>query len=328
MKNYRILLIGTVLMLTTATALRAQNGTDDPVPLQGLLSQYKEARQIEELRIYPKAQIRYQTILEEGLAYYYNLNINRKEKFIEYVPVMSATVVRYTVCTAKNNYANILPLSYQLDSFDRAHRYIDAMLVILSDMGLRFPDTLPQQSYNALLFARGYNRIAWAGKLLHAIPWKDDILVPPADITSMIGQSINDFEQLLQTEMLPRQTKYHKLTLFASRQDMISSPAVPAKDNYHRKLQESITHMGTESGDYQTLALLFNEEDTSLLAQALTSHYYDQVYEVVDFCNSPKGKDILQKAALVYTLEDIKDYKNRDLFRFMNQLLRLLVIRT
>ncbi len=151
-----------------------------------LEDQYKHAVRLEKLQLFPEAQDAFIKILDRFT--------NRPSA--EQLPLAASTALHLSKVTGKNNYFNMHQLVQQIDSFAKTQDALDHLITVVPDT--HYPD---------VLLARGANRIAWANKLLTGIPWKNYIVVPPADILGMVELGIQDLER---AKKMPAVIEYYR----------------------------------------------------------------------------------------------------------------------
>ena len=113
-------------------------------------SKYRDGMQMEQLRLFPQAKGIYVDI---GRQFIRMSETGRsKEALLTQLPVVLSAVYRMGIVTARDNYYNVHPLVYQLDSFQDTQTVIDQVLTIMGD--LRRQGLVGRSLYESLYFSK------------------------------------------------------------------------------------------------------------------------------------------------------------------------------
>lgn len=267
---------------------------------------YFNAMQLEQLKLYGQARGIYldqvKTFLRQAEA------TKSKDTLIPQLPLVMAAAYRLAVVTARENYYQVHPLVHQMDTFQDTHQSLDALIQLLGEMRRQYAHVIPRQVYEPLFFARAYNRVAWANKLLVATAWKQYVVYPPGDIMAMVDLGISDLEQLLQFQEFP-----------PSLSEWGPDPQSSIADRW-------LTRWGQASGKetllYRVHALSNGEEDPSKLSRLVSKRLIQQIYGTVSLYRSAESQRTLETAKGNYTLERLLSEPNRPFFKLMGELVQ------
>lgn len=282
-----------------------------PVVRDDFEPKYRDGMQMEQLRLYPQAKAIYIDIGRQFIRM--SEGGRAKESLVAQLPVVLSAVYRLGVVTARDNYYNVHPLVYQLDSFQDTQTVIDQVLIIMGD--LRRQGLVGRSLYESLYFSRAFNRVAWANKLLIGTAWKNYVICPPTDVIGMMSMAMSDLDQLLVLQELPPNLK----SLAVSKE---KEPAQLLSDKYMDRFKP----LAKDSLEMRTYRLMNFEDDPVNLAKLTSKRTLNQVYGVLEFYNAPETQQMIAFGKTNYTLERILSRDNQPFFRVYEQLVTLIGI--
>ncbi|NBV42101.1 hypothetical protein EBR96_04960 [bacterium] len=266
---------------------------------------YREGLQMEQLRLFPQARTVY---LDLGRQFIKSAEaVKSRDQMVAQLPVIISAVYRLGIVTARDNYYNVHPLVYQLDSFQDTQSVIDQVLMIVGDLRRSGSVAVDRSVYEGLYFSRAYNRIGWANKLLQGTVWKNYIVYPPSDLIGMMGVAVSDLEQLLRFQELPNTLKG-----FPEGKE----PQQLLLDRF----SERFLSLPKDGLEYRTHRLMNSEDDPVNLAKLTTKRTYNQIYGIIDLYYTPTSQATLAAGRANNTLERILSKDNQPLFKLFDQL--------
>ncbi len=275
-------------------------------------SKYRDGMQMEQLRLFPQAKGIYVDI---GRQFIRMSETGRpKEALLTQLPVVLSAVYRMGIVTARDNYYNVHPLVYQLDSFQDTQTVIDQVLTIMGD--LRRQGLVGRSLYESLYFSRAFNRVAWANKLLIGTAWKNYVICPPTDVIGMMSMAMLDLDQLLVLQDLPPSLK--AMAIPTKDKD----PAQMINDRYADKFKQ----LPKDSLEMKMYRFMNFEEDPANLARLTSKRTLNQVYGVLEYYNMPETQQMIALGKTNYTLERILSKDNQPFFKVYEQLVTMIGI--
>lgn len=268
------LLLGLVILLTPMSVM-AQTTTR----ASGAVA-YRDANHIESIRVFSTARLQYRQIVDTFVSQGDKVS---SEEVMAQLPAAIGAAFRLSVVTAKDNLSSQRTLTHQLESYDDTHQLIDKLLLYV--LSLRKKDQVSRVAYETLLFARAYNRIAWAYQLSTATPWKQYVVLPFPQISGMLRLAEQDLEQVLLFQELPL------------------PPAIDRRNEttlqrYTDSLNTRLVALPKDSVEYQVYQLLNQEDKPEVLSQIIAKRSYYQTLWVLDTFKDPEvanGLDLMSK---------------------------------
>ena len=268
------LLLGLIILLTPMSVM-AQTVTR----ASGAVA-YRDANHIESIRVFSTARLQYRQIVDTFVSQGDKVS---SEEVMAQLPAAIGAAFRLSVVTAKDNLSSQRTLTSQLESYDDTHQLIDKLLLYV--LSLRKKDQISRIAYETLLFARAYNRIAWAYQLSTATPWKQYVVLPFPQISGMLRLAEQDLEQVLLFQELPM------------------PPAIDRRNDatlqrYTDSLNTRLVALPKDSVEYQVYQLLNQEDKPEILAQIIAKRSYYQTLWVLDTFKEPEvasGLDLMSK---------------------------------
>jgi len=285
---------------------------------------YREGMQLEQLRLYPQARAIYVDIAKQFVR---AADTGKsKEALVNQLPVVLSSVYRMGIVTARDNYYNVHPLVYQLDSFQETQTLIDQVLVIMGEF--RRQGLVSRYLYESLYFSRAFNRVAWANKLLIGTAWKNYVICPPSDVVGMVALAMADLDQLLVLQELPPNLN----ALSVLYKEPINKDVT--RDVKERDVSQILTdryadrfkQWSKDSLEMRTYRLMNFEDDQINLSRLTTKRTLNQVYGVLEFYNSQDTQQAIALGKSNYTLERILSKDNQPFFKSLEQLVSFLGI--
>ena len=178
-----------------------------------------------------------------------------------------------------------------------------------------YPDLLPKTQFNSLYFARAYNRIGFANKLLQGTPWKQYIVYPPADIINLIKVSQEDLRYYLFIEGVP----YERLDATKSELSFFDVTELEMEEAFLKPMQERFETLEKESSEFDTYRFSNLQDDSELLAKIKAKRNYNQSYDVIRLLETKYAKKQLDLARKRYTFDSILSEENNDFFMLINK---------
>lgn len=266
---------------------------------------YFNALQLEQLKLFGQAKAIY---LDQVRSFIKQADGTRaKDTLIPQLPLVISAAYRLSIVTARDNYYQVHPLVHQMDSFQDVQQNLDQLIQLLGEMRRYYSHVIPRQQYESLFFARAYNRLAWANKLLVATAWKQYIVYPPSDILLMVDMAMSDLDQLLQFQEFP-----------PTLAEFTGDPQSTLVDRF----QDRLGPLSKESGIFKTYALSNGEDDPAKLTRLLAKRTIHQVYATLSLYRSPSSKVILESAKQHYTLDKLLSESNQPTFKLMGDLVQ------
>ncbi len=296
---------------TDRLACQTPEVTRRPVVRDDFELKYRDGMQMEQLRLFPQAKGIY---IDIGRQFIRMSESGRpKEALVAQLPVVLSAVYRLGIVTARDNYYNVHPLVYQLDSFQDTQTVIDQVLIIMGE--LRRQGFVGRALYESLYFSRALNRVAWANKLLIGTAWKNYVICPPTDVIGMVTMAMSDLDQLLVLQELPPNLKLM---------------VIPADRDSAQVLNEKYTdrfkQLTKDSVEMRTYRLMNFEDDPTNLARLTAKRTLNQVYGALEFYNAPETQQMIGLGKTNYTLERILSKDNQPFFKVCEQLVTLIGI--
>ena len=243
---------------------------------------YRDAYHSESLRVLGTARLQYRQIVESFISQGDKLS---SEAAMAQLPVAIGAAFRLSIVTARDNMSSQRTLTYQLETYDDTHQLIDKLLLYV--LNLRKKDQVSRITYETLLFARAYNRIAWAYQLSTATPWKQYVVLPFSQISGMLRLAEQDLEQVLLFQDLP-----------------IPAPLERRNDKtlqlYTEILSAKLSALPRDGIEYQVYQLLNQEDKPEVLAQIIAKRSVYQTLWVLDTFKDPevaKGLALMSKTS-------------------------------
>ncbi len=298
MKARRILCVSTIFIGLLSPIVFGQTSASSPANL------YRDTYQIESLRIFGTARKQYKGIVETFVT---QTEKGLSEEQFAQLPAAISAAFRLSVVTARDNLANQHTLSYQLDTYEETQLLVDKLL--LQIINLRKKDQVSRIAYETLLFARAYNRIAWAYQLSTATPWKQYVVFPFNQIATMLRLAEQDLEQVLLFQELPVPPPSER------NQDKILQ-------TYTDILSKRISNLPKESLEYRVYQLLNQEDNPAVLAQIIAKRNVYQTLWVLDTLQSPdviRGLDLMSKT---YDYDSSTGLHSRPIFDALEKIVR------
>jgi hypothetical protein len=268
------LCMGVVVM--NAPAIMAQSSSTRTTPVIN----YRDANHIESLRVLGTARLQYRQIVETFIAQGDKVS---SDEVLAQLPVAIGAAFRLSVVTARDNMSSQRTLTYQLETYEDTHQLIDKLLLYV--LNLRKKDQVSRITYETLLFARAYNRIAWAYQLTTATPWKQYVVLPFSQISGMLRLAEQDLEQVLLFQELPIPP-------------MLERRNEKALQLYTEILSTRLAALPRNGTEYQVYQLLNQEDKPEVLAQIIAKRSVYQTLWVLETLKEPavaKGLDIMSR---------------------------------
>jgi len=269
-----------------------------------LTTAYRDAYQIEAMRIFGTARTQYRQIVDTFIS---QTEKGLNDEQIGQLPAAMSAAFRLAVVTARDNLSSQRSLTYQLETYEDTHILIDKL--ILQILNLRKKDQVSRIAYETLLFARAYNRIAWAYQLSTATPWKQYIVLPFNQVAAMIRLAEQDLDQGLLFQELPIPPVSER------RNDKIVQ-------TYTDTLSKRLLALPKDGIEYKTYQLLNQEDNPDVLAQIIAKRSVYQTLWVLDTIQSPevaKGLDLMSRT---YDYESSTGIHARPIFDALEKVVR------
>ncbi len=280
-----------------------------PAPIKRVIPEsevrYFNALQLEQLKLFGQAKVIYSDQVKSFIKQ--AEGSRAKDTLIPHLPLVISAAYRLSIVNARDNYYQVHPLVHQMDSFQDVQQQLDQLIQLLGEMRRHYSHVIPRQQYESLFFARAYNRLAWANKLLVATAWKHYIVYPPSDILSMVDMAISDLDQLLQFQEFP-----------PSLSEFSGDPQSVLIDRF----QDRFSPLSKEGGMYKTYSLSNGEDDPAKLSRLLAKRTINQVYATLALYRSSNTKVILEAAKQHYTLDKMLSESNQPTFKLMGDLVQ------
>ncbi len=278
----------------------AQSSATRPAPVIA----YRDANHIESIRVLGTSRLQYKQIVETFIAQGDKVN---SDEVMTQLPVAIGAAFRLSVVTAKDNMSSQRTLTYQLETYDDTQQLLDKLLLYV--LNLRKKDQVSRITYETLLFARAYNRIAWAYQLSTATPWKQYVVLPFSQISGMLRLAEQDLEQVLLFQELP-----------------VPGPLERRHDKtlqlYTELLATRLSTLPRDGVEYQIYQLLNQEDKPELLAQIIAKRSFYQTLWVLDTFKDPevaKGLDLMSRT---YDYESSAGTASRPIFDALEKIVR------
>jgi hypothetical protein len=288
-------------MVITPSTILAQVGGSSKATFT---TAYREANQIESLRVLGTARLQYKQIVDSFLI---QSEKGLSDEQLTQLPAAMSAAFRLSIVTARDNLSSQRSLTYQLETYEDTQILIDKLL--LQILNLRKKDQVSRIAYETLLFARAYNRLAWAYQLSTATPWKQYVVLPFNQIAAMVRLAEQDLEQVLILQELPipaAADRRHEKTL----------------QTYTEILSKRLSTLPKDSIDYRIYQLLNQEDNTELLAQIIAKRNVYQTLWVLDTLQTAdvaKGLDLMSKT---YDYESSIGSNARPIFDSLEKIVR------
>lgn len=326
-----------ILNIFNSFALETSTAPAGETPPSKLENRYREINKLEKMRLFRLARRSYLETLHTYLQQAKSPKFSKK--LIQDLPVAVSLAFRLSIVTGKNNFFNNNKLIQQIEFYNDSNTEINNLLSFIINLSELEDSLLRRRLIGLLLFARGYNQLGFAYKLLQAIPWKNYIVYPPADIQGMIQSSIQDFDQSLMLEGVPYQ-RYNQ-ELVENKSELITTPSIvinpensvsvntvlnaydEMKHFFYSQFNENIENLPI----YKTYLLINFENDPEILSQIQAKRCYYQVFNLLDYYHSEEIQEILAQSKDYYTLEDILSPVNKPIFKALSQMVGYLGLR-
>ncbi len=280
-----------------------------PTALPNLEPRFREGMQLEQLRLLPQARGQYLDVARQFVRL--AETTKSKDVVLPQLPAVLGSVYRLGIVTARDNYVNPHPLVYQLDTFQETQTVLDQVLIVMGELRRTYPTQVSRGMYDSLYFARAYNRIAWANKLLIGSAWKNYLVAPPADLVGMMTMAVADLDQLLLLQDLPPSIKN-----------------LPPGDDPYAVLNDRFftrfSALPRDSLEYRALRMINFEDDPTHLSRLTTKRTLNQVYGTLEFYNSAATQAVLNAAKSSYTLDRLVSKESQPLFKTFDQFVSLI----
>jgi len=278
--------------------------TPTATPQQTIDAAYRDAYQVESMRILGTARAQYKQIVESFVSQ--TEKGMTDDQFLQ-IPAAMSAAFRLSVVTARDNLSSQRALTYQLETYEDTQILIEKLL--LQVLNLRKKDQVSRIAYETLLFARAYNRIAWAYQLSTATPWKQYVVFPFTQIVAMIRLAEQDLEQVL---------------LF---QDLTIPPASERRNEkivqtYTDSLSKRLSELPKEGIEYRTYQLLNQEKNPDILAQIIAKRSVYQTLWVLDTLQTPEVTKGLELMSRTYDYESSTGPNARPIFDALEKVVR------
>jgi hypothetical protein len=287
---------------------------------QNMSAHYREAYRLEQIRTYHKARKEYLNICKNFIARYDKAQ--DKKLLLGDVPLAIGAVVRLSVVTGKDNYANLYQLVSQMNSYKETHKIIEKMLNIIVEYRLKNRAYVSEYVLGEVLFARAYNRIGWANKLLISIPWKNYIVFPLSDLLGMVDVAIKDLKQLLLYDGI----SYSDAVNISSRGLLINRDTEKLYLAYYDLFNNRIEVINHSSLDYKIFQKIYFKSEASSLSSVMAEKRSYQAFKLVDYYYSDFVKGVLKRARRYHDMESIIGAKNRDVFQVLDEMVSIMGI--
>jgi hypothetical protein len=275
-------------------------------------SRYRQAHRFETNRFYDKARTSYYRITKTFTRRSSRLTTTN---IVEQAPLIISAGFRLGIATSKTTYYEMHPLSHQIELFKSTDKMLQNLIIFFSEFHEEYPELLPKTQFNSLYFARAYNRIGFANKLLQGTPWKQYIVYPPADIINLIKVSKDDLRYYLFIEGVPfeRQDAKRSALSFFDDTDLEMDEAFldPMSDRF--KVLEK------NSSEFDTYRFSNLEDDPNLLTKIKAKRNYNQAYDVIRLLEDKQSKKLLELGRKRYTYDSILAEENNEFFMLINR---------
>ncbi|MFT5171543.1 MAG: hypothetical protein ACI9BD_001320 [Candidatus Marinamargulisbacteria bacterium] len=282
-------------------------------------TQYKEALSLEKLFLFKQAREVYIGIFDR----FQKQVESNPEASLDMLPVAASAVFRLGIVTARDNFYNPYPLMDQLIHFEVAHNRIEKLLIQIEGFRVSHPDQLADFQFNSLFFARAFNRLGWASRLLQGTPWKNYVVFPISDVLNMMQIAVLDLERLLANEGLHynRQKSFvGKISLWF--QQRILNRTMPSSyAGYRAKIKDRLATMPESSIVYKSMVLTNNETDRDLLSRISAKRYFYQANELIGYYYSSSVQRSLASSRSFQTMDQIVSPRNRRLFSIVERMI-------
>jgi hypothetical protein len=281
---------------------------------------YKEAYKLEKMRTYNESRTQYLKICQSFINSYDSAP-NKKALLLE-LPLAIGATCRLSIVTGKDNYANLYQLVSQMASYKETHQIIERMINIIVEYRLARKASISKYVEGELLFARAYNRIAWANKLLISIPWKNYIVFPVNDLLGMVNVAIKDLTQQLDYDGI----SYEAAVRISSRGLMRNRDLQKLYKAYYAQFFNRFKKMKKGSLDYKIYKKIYMSANDQELAQAVVENKTTNSFLLVDYYYSDFVKGVLRKARTYHDMESILSSKERGVFQVFDEMVSILDI--
>ncbi|MCP4049339.1 MAG: hypothetical protein GY730_01345 [bacterium] len=311
MKLKYLFVAAVIILISTGNDLQAKN-------LQFL---YESAHNLELIRSYNGARAKYLSVCRKFIRTYEAAE-NKRSVYSD-LPVAISAVFRLSIVTGKNNYSNLFQLSEQMDFYKETHDLIEKMLAVLVDIRSGSSNLVSVFQYEDLLFARAYNRIGWANKLLQGIPWKNYIVFPLGDILGMLDMAVKDLKQQLVFEGI----SYASLAMKYKRGMFRKKYSDEIYHAYEFNVSKRLKALDKRSLELRTYQLMNFENDIEKLAGIIALRRCGRAYDLIDYYSSEYVQGIINRSKKYHTLNDILSSKNNSLFNVFDKMINVIGIK-
>ena len=298
-----------LICLLAISPLVASPSTESESPYE---NRYRQAHRFESNRFFDRARTNYYRITKTFTRRSSRLTTSN---IVEQAPLIISAGFRLGIATSKATYYEMHPLSHQIELFKATDTMLQNIIIFFLDFHELYPDLLPKTPFNSLYFARAYNRIGFANKLLQGTPWKHYIFYPPADIINLINVSQEDLSYYLFIEGVP----YERLDATKSELSFFDVTELEMEEAFLKPMQERFETLEKESSEFDTYRFSNLQDDSELLAKIKAKRNYNQSYDVIRLLETKYAKKQSDLARTRYTFDSILSEENNDFFMLINK---------
>lgn len=274
-------------------------------------NRYRQAHRFETNRFFDKARTSYFRITKTFTRRSSRLTT---ANIVNQAPIIISSGFRLGVSTSKAAYYEMHPLSHQIELFKATDKMLQNLIIFFSEFHEEYPELLPKTQFNSLYFARAYNRIGFANKLLQGTPWKQYIVYPPADIINLIKVSKEDLRYYLFIEGVP----YERQDATQSALSFFDDEALEMDEAFLAPMKARFETIEKASSEYDTYRFTNLQDDPELLTKIKAKRNYNQAYDVIRLLETRYAKKQLDEARKRYTFSSILSEDNNDFFTLIN----------
>lgn len=297
-----------LLFLLAISPLVASPNTDSESLYE---SRYRQAYQLESDRFFDRARTQYYRITKTFTRRSSRLTT---QNIVEQAPLIISAGFRLGIATSKTAYYEMHPLSHQIELFKATDTMLQNLIVFFSEFNELYPNLLPKAQFNSLYFARAYNRIGFANKLLQGTAWKQYIVYPPSDIINLIKVSQEDLRYYLFIEGVP----YERLDATNSALSFFDNTELEMDEAFLAPMKARFEKLEKTSSEFSTYRFSNLQDDPELLAKIKAKRNYNQAYDVIRLLESKYAKKQLELGRKRYTYSAILSPENNDFFMLIN----------
>lgn len=298
-----------LLCLLVVSPLLASSETDSDVLYE---TRYRQAHRFESNRFFDRARANYFRITKTFTRRSSRLTT---QNIVEQAPLIISAGFRLGISTSKTAYYEMHPLSHQIELFKATDTMLQNLIIFFSEFHEEYPDLLPKTQFNSLYFARAYNRIGFANKLLQGTPWKQYIVYPPADIINLVKVSKDDLRYYLFIEGVP----YERLDETKSALSFFQDTDLEMDAAFLAPMQARFKGLEKKSSEFDTYRFSNLQDDPELLAKIKAKRNYNQAYDVIRLLESRSAQKQLDLGRKRYTFSSILSEDNNDFFMLINK---------